>query len=436
MAELRTLADDRGLLLLEDAAQAAGARLDGRRVGALGDAATFSFFPSKNLFCLGDGGAVATSDPGVAERARLLRLHGSRDKTRYEQVGYNSRLDALQAAALRVALPRLEGWTAGRRALWEAYLEQGLGELVTLPSAPSGAEPAPHMNVVRSERRDELVAALQAAGVESRVQYAEPLHRQPAMRRLRRRGEPARHRPCGRDQLRPAERPDARRPDRSHRDRCAAPSPKLLLMLKRLPSPKDPAFRHRMLQVLVDAGLVALAFFLAFLLRFDSGIPPRYQRSAGADDRRRRGREGGDLRRLRPLPEVVALRRPARLRDDPQGGRRRQPRAGRRPLHLVADRERPAALGGGDGPVADRGPGRRRAARDAQRDRAATARRRAAQGPGGPDRRRRRGRAAGGARDAAQPGAAPDPDRLHRRRPAQARHAHTRAEGARHDAPA
>ncbi len=182
MAELQMLAEDRGLLLLEDAAQAAGARLDGRPAGAIGDAATFSFFPSKNLFCLGDGGAIATADPVVAERARLLRLHGSRDKTRYELVGYNSRLDALQAAALRVALPRLESWTAGRRALWEAYLEQGLGELVTLPSAPPGAEPSPHMNVVRSERRDELVAALQVAGVESRVQYAEPLHLQPAMR--------------------------------------------------------------------------------------------------------------------------------------------------------------------------------------------------------------------------------------------------------------
>jgi dTDP-4-amino-4,6-dideoxygalactose transaminase len=182
MVELRTLADERGLLLLEDAAQAAGARLDGRPVGVLGDAATFSFFPSKNLFCLGDGGAIATADPGVAERARLLRLHGSRDKTSYELVGYNSRLDALQAAALRVGLSRLEGWTAGRRALWEAYLERGLGEVVTLPSAPSGAEPAPHMNVVRSERRDELMAGLTAAGVESRVLYAEPVHRQPAMR--------------------------------------------------------------------------------------------------------------------------------------------------------------------------------------------------------------------------------------------------------------
>ena len=182
MPELRELAGQRNLLLLEDAAQAAGARLDGRCAGALGDAAGFSFFPSKNLFCFGDGGAIATSDAAVADRARLLRLHGSRNKDRYEQVGYNSRLDSLQAAVLRVGLQRLETWTAGRRALWDSYLELGLAELVTVPAPPPGSEPAPHVNVVRSDRRDELMAALQAAGFESRVLYAEPLHRQPAMR--------------------------------------------------------------------------------------------------------------------------------------------------------------------------------------------------------------------------------------------------------------
>src|SRR3954451_8325960 len=99
--ELREL----GVPVLEDAAQAAGAALAGRRAGALGDAATFSFFPSKNLPCLGDGGAIVTDDQGIAERARLLRFHGSRDKETYSEVGYNSRLDELQAAALRVLLP-------------------------------------------------------------------------------------------------------------------------------------------------------------------------------------------------------------------------------------------------------------------------------------------------------------------------------------------
>src|SRR3954451_8492444 len=99
-----------GSPILEDAAQAAGATLDGRRAGALGHAATFSFFPSKNLYCLGDGGAVVTNDPDVAARVRRLRFHGSEDKRSFVDVGYNSRLDEMQAAALRVLLPELNGW--------------------------------------------------------------------------------------------------------------------------------------------------------------------------------------------------------------------------------------------------------------------------------------------------------------------------------------
>src|ERR671923_1179370 len=109
--ELREL----GLPVLEDAAQAAGAALDGVKAGALGEAATFSFFPSKNLPCLGDGGAITTDDDDLAERARILRFHGSRDKSTFVEVGYNSRLDAVQAAALRVLLPELDGWNAKRR---------------------------------------------------------------------------------------------------------------------------------------------------------------------------------------------------------------------------------------------------------------------------------------------------------------------------------
>src|SRR5687767_13690098 len=116
------------LPVLEDAAQAAGADLDGVRAGALGHAATFSFFPSKNLPCLGDGGAIATNDDDLAERARILRFHGSRDKTTFIDVGYNSRLDELQAAALRVLLPELDGWTERRRAVASAYERLGMGE--------------------------------------------------------------------------------------------------------------------------------------------------------------------------------------------------------------------------------------------------------------------------------------------------------------------
>src|SRR5204862_8064533 len=121
--ELREL----GLPVLEDAAQAIGASLNGTKAGGLGDAATFSFFPSKNLPCLGDGGAVATDDDEVAELARTLRFHGSRDKQTFAYVGYNSRLDELQAGILRVMLPELDRWCDGRRAAATAYARAGLG---------------------------------------------------------------------------------------------------------------------------------------------------------------------------------------------------------------------------------------------------------------------------------------------------------------------
>jgi dTDP-4-amino-4,6-dideoxygalactose transaminase len=177
MTELREL----GLPLLEDAAQAAGASLDGVKAGALGDAATFSFFPSKNLPCLGDGGAITTDDDGVAERARVLRFHGSRDKITYEEVGYNSRLDSLQAGVLRELLPELDGWSAARRRAAEAYAEQGLGEHVELPRAANGTEHAYHLYVVRHERAEELREALAAQGVAARGYYRVPVHRQAAV---------------------------------------------------------------------------------------------------------------------------------------------------------------------------------------------------------------------------------------------------------------
>ena len=126
--------------MLEDAAQAAGAKLGGVMAGALGDAATFSFFPSKNLPCLGDGGAVVTDDDDVAKLARRLRFHGSDDKQTFVEVGYNSRLDEIQAAALRVLLPELDGWNAARREAAVAYEREGLGEHVELPEPVDGAE--------------------------------------------------------------------------------------------------------------------------------------------------------------------------------------------------------------------------------------------------------------------------------------------------------
>ncbi len=175
--ELREL----GLPVLEDAAQAAGATLDGVRAGALGDAATFSFYPSKNLGCFGDGGAIATDDDAVAELARALRFHGSRDKQSFQYVGYNSRLDEVQAAILRVLLPHLDAWTAGRRAAAAAYADAGLAEHVGLPVVPAGAEPAWHLYVVTHPDADGLLARLGEAGVTARPYYRTPLHRQPAM---------------------------------------------------------------------------------------------------------------------------------------------------------------------------------------------------------------------------------------------------------------
>ena len=176
--ELRGL----GPVVVEDDAQAMGADVDGRRAGTLGDAATFSFFPSKNLPCLGDGGAIATDDPELAERVRRLRFHGSSDKRTFVDVGYNSRLDALQAAVLRLLLPELDGWNAARAAAAEAYERHGLGRLVTLPRASAGARHAYHLYVVRDERADELADALGRAGIEARAYYRRPLHLQPAMK--------------------------------------------------------------------------------------------------------------------------------------------------------------------------------------------------------------------------------------------------------------
>ncbi len=172
-----------GVPVLEDAAQAAGSRgPDGARPGALATAATFSFFPSKNLGAFGDGGMITTSDPQIAERARTLRFHGSRDKVTYEIVGYNSRLDELQAAILRVELEHLEDWAAGRRAAGGHYAAAGLGSLVSLPQPAAGTAPAWHLYVVRSPQVETLEAALAAADIGHRGYYRTPVHRQPAMR--------------------------------------------------------------------------------------------------------------------------------------------------------------------------------------------------------------------------------------------------------------
>ncbi len=141
-----------GLPILEDAAQAAGARLGGRMAGSLGDAATFSFFPSKNLGCLGDGGAVVTDDDATALAARRLRFHGSDDKVTHTEVGYNSRLDAMQAAVLRLLLPELPGWNEARRAGGGGVRATRPGRARLRPSAP-GAWRRPRLPPIRGPPR-------------------------------------------------------------------------------------------------------------------------------------------------------------------------------------------------------------------------------------------------------------------------------------------
>jgi len=167
-----------GVPVLEDAAQAFGAP----GVAQQGAISTFSFYPTKNLFCLGDGGLVATNDDELAERVQLLSFHGSKDKQEFDLVGYNSRLDELQAAFLRIFLPELAGWNEARRAAAARYAELGLGDLVEIPQDEPGH--VYHLFVCRSRERDAIRAALSEEGIASATYYTTPLHLQPSLRFL------------------------------------------------------------------------------------------------------------------------------------------------------------------------------------------------------------------------------------------------------------
>jgi dTDP-4-amino-4,6-dideoxygalactose transaminase len=164
-----------GVPVVEDAAQAFGAE----GVATSGVASTFSFYPTKNLGALGDGGLVAVNDEELGERIRMLRFHGSRDKRDFQLVGYNSRLDELQAAALRVFLPHVAEWNRLRREAALRYAELGLGELVELP--PDDGRHVYHLFVVRTPERDRVRAALEEAGIGCASYYVTPLHLQPAL---------------------------------------------------------------------------------------------------------------------------------------------------------------------------------------------------------------------------------------------------------------
>jgi dTDP-4-amino-4,6-dideoxygalactose transaminase len=169
-----------GLRVLEDGAQCHGARYRGRRIGAHGDAVAWSFYPGKNLGALGDAGAVTTDDPALADRVRVLRNYGSRVKYVNEVKGYNSRLDPLQAAALRVKLRHLDAWNARRARIAARYRAELAGLPLGLPEAPTHLEHAWHLFVVTHPRRDEMQRALQDAGVGTLIHYPIPPHLQRA----------------------------------------------------------------------------------------------------------------------------------------------------------------------------------------------------------------------------------------------------------------
>jgi dTDP-4-amino-4,6-dideoxygalactose transaminase len=178
------LAHSRGIAVVEDAAQAHGARYKGRRIGAHGDVVCWSFYPGKNLGALGDGGAVTTHRADLADRIRVLRNYGSREKYVNEVKGVNSRLDPIQAAALRAKLPYLDAWTDRRRKIAAAYSDGLKSSGLILPHVPDWAEPAWHLYVVRSLEREVLQARLKKADIGTLIHYPIPPHMQEAYAEL------------------------------------------------------------------------------------------------------------------------------------------------------------------------------------------------------------------------------------------------------------
>jgi dTDP-4-amino-4,6-dideoxygalactose transaminase len=180
MDPLMEVARRHNLLVLEDACQAHGARYHGRRAGSLGHAAAFSFYPGKNLGAAGDGGAITTDDTALAERLRMLRNYGQTVKYHHETLGFNHRLDSLQAAILRVKLQRLDEWNAGRRRVADTYLRELADLPLTLPVVGAGNEPVWHLFVVRAADRDAAQRQLREAGVDAGLHYPIPIHHQHA----------------------------------------------------------------------------------------------------------------------------------------------------------------------------------------------------------------------------------------------------------------
>jgi dTDP-4-amino-4,6-dideoxygalactose transaminase len=178
------IARRRSLLVVEDAAQAHGARYKGRRIGGHGDVVCWSFYPGKNLGAMGDAGAITTNQPEIAERIRSLRNYGSSVKYVNDLQGYNSRLDPVQAAALHVKLRYLDEWNGRRRAIASKYLAALQRTVLILPHVPKWAEPVWHLFVVQSDQRDRLQATLKSRGVDTLIHYPIPPHLQKAYSNL------------------------------------------------------------------------------------------------------------------------------------------------------------------------------------------------------------------------------------------------------------
>jgi len=185
MAPILEIAQRHKLKVIEDAAQAHGAKYKGKRTGGLGNAAGFSFYPGKNLGAFGDGGAVTTNDDSLAERVRVLRNYGSHKKYYNECKGFNSRLDELQAAFLRVKLKKLDDWNSCRQQIAEVYLKELKGvEQIVLPYVPQWAEPVWHLFVIRSPKRDALQKHLEQNGIQTMIHYPVPPHKQQAYQEM------------------------------------------------------------------------------------------------------------------------------------------------------------------------------------------------------------------------------------------------------------
>jgi dTDP-4-amino-4,6-dideoxygalactose transaminase len=179
-----SIARKHGLRVLEDAAQAHGARYKGKHIGAHGDVVAWSFYPGKNLGAIGDGGAITTNDPAIADRIQVMRNYGSRVKYVNEELGYNSRLDPIQAAVLRVKLRYLDEWNGRRKKIAKQYLEalSGNKEMI-LPFVPDWADPVWHLFVIRHPQRDDLAARLEMNGINTLIHYPVPPHKQRAYAR-------------------------------------------------------------------------------------------------------------------------------------------------------------------------------------------------------------------------------------------------------------